>query len=356
MKKFVYNLITIAVTLAAFAVAVYNIYRALEGADLLTVGLGLLCAAAGIYIALLINVVFHEAGHTVFGLCLGFKVVKIKLIQSEKIAGKKRPKKIYSIGETQLINTKTDKIKGRFLAVSLGGLLFSLLVFAGYSYVNIFLTGIDRYILLLLAMGMPVSVSVFLPSLLPAHIDGSHTDGAVIYGFTRNKDYAAVLLNLLKIQALMYGGASPSEIDEKLYFNVPLLSDDHISMFQLYGMRYFYYLDKGDWQKAAETNQRLKYFSDIIPQKDMLHLNISIAFDNIIAGDFEAARQNYILSAGCEEDKTVLRIKAYYSHYVLKNKETAQKYIERARQTKTVFKGMDILENKLIDKLAAETG
>jgi hypothetical protein len=355
MKKFLYNFIFFALVAGSVVLTVLNLYGYMRGADTVKALLGLLCIAGGAAAALVISITAHEAGHILAGIFLGFKVVSFRVLKKEKIlvnsGDKTTLKNNYSYGGCELLNTNENHIVGRFIAVTAAGLLFSFIVLAAFMYANIFLKDINPYIYFSLSMGMTVSLYIFLASFLPADIRGSHTDGGIILGLTTKKDYAAVLINLIKIQTQLYLGKSASEIDKKLYFNVPLLSDDHISMMQLYNLRHLYYLDNKDYESASKTNQRLKYFYDIMTFEEAAKLSLSIVFDNIIEKDYAKAKENYILSEGAAEDKTALRIKAYYNYYVLNDKQEAVNLLERAKELKSVLAGIDITENNLSDEL-----
>ncbi|MDD4003186.1 MAG: hypothetical protein PHE12_03235 [Clostridia bacterium] len=358
MKKILYNFIFFVLVAGSVVLTVINLYSYMQGADTVKVVLGLLCIAGGAVAALVICITAHELGHILAGIFLGFKVVSFRILKKEKVlidsGDKTTLKNNYSYGGCELLNTKEKGIAGRFLAVTAAGLLFSFVVLGAYMYANIFLKAINPYVYFSLSMGMTISLYIFLASFLPADIKGSHTDGGIILGLTTKKDYAAVLINLIKIQTKLYLGTAPSKIDKKLYFNVPLLSDDHISMMQLYNLRHLYYLDKKDFEAAAKTNQRLKYFSDIMTYEEAAKLSLSIVFDNILQKDYLLAKENYLLSAGAFEDKTALRIKAYYNYYVLNDKQGAVNFLDRAKKLKSVLSGIDITENNLIDELLSK--
>lgn len=362
-RKFLYNAVFVFLIANSLLLTFINLYPYIQyflTLDAIAIGFGVLCLIGGCIAASFLSVFLHEVGHMLFSLFLGFKVVSFTLFNRETIYlnGRKTTKKIknnFSYGSCELINTKENKLKGRYIAVISGGLLFSFLVFIAYLLANVLLKNVNPYIYLSISMGMTISLYIFLASFLPAEIKGTHTDGGVIFGLTKNRDFAIVLLSLLKIQTKLYDGNRPCEIDRDLYFNVPLLSDDHISMMQLYSLRQLYYLDKKDYEKASETNKRLMHFSDAMTVEESAKLYLNIVFDLILAKDYEKAKATYVfLMDNIQDNMTSFRIRAYYSHYVEKNSENAKEFIKKAENLKEdiYLKGIVKLEENILNELS----
>lgn len=361
MKKFIYNALFIFLILAAAVLSVINIIPYMEyfnDKDAITIGLAALCFFGGGVAASFIAVFMHEAGHILIAFIAGFKVAAFRIFNRETIYhnGEKIKRKInssYSYGSCELISLKEEKLKGRFMAVTAGGLFMSLAVFASFLLVNVLLVGINPFVYAALSPGLIISLYVFLSSLIPAEIRGTHTDGAVIYGLTKNRDYAAVLLSLLKIQTALYKGKTPCEIDRDLYFNVPLLSDDHVSMLSLYSLRQMYYLDGGDYVKAADTNKRLLHFADVMSIEELNALQLSMAFDMIISKDYlKAEAVIKLIENEINDDITVCRIKAYFFYFVKEDKEKAAEFAAKAKSYNSgALDGIIKMEHKLVDKL-----
>jgi hypothetical protein len=361
MKKFLYNVTFILLIAAAAALTLldfmpYGEYFLKQ--DALNIGLGVLCFVGGSLIASFLSVFLHETGHIIVGLFAGFKVISFRIFNRETIYenGEKVRRKIknnFSYGSCELINTKDEKLRKRFIAVTAGGLFMSLLVFAAYLTLNVVLSDINPYIYAGLAPGLIISLYVFLSCLIPAEIKGTHTDGGVIYGLTKNRDYALVLMALLKIQSELYKGKTPSEIDRGLYFNVPVLSDDHVSMLSLYSLRQMYYLDGGDYEKAAETDKRLIHFADIMNMEELIGLQLSTVFDLIMAKQYDRAEaaMKYIEN-DIMDNITTNRIKAYYYYYVGGDKEKALEFADKVLLLgRGALKGIINMEHKLVKKL-----
>lgn len=363
LQKFIYNAVFLLMISAALILTIINLNPYLQfffrgSFDVILTGI--ICLITGGIAACFLSVLFHETGHMLFSKFSGFKIASFRLFNRETIYlnGRITTKKIknnFSYGSCELINTKEENIKKRFFIVTTGGIIFSFLIFITYLLLNVFLNNVHPYIYVFFCMGMLISLYILLSSLLPSEIKGTHTDGAIIFGLTKDKDYTKVLIALLKIQAQLYGGKTPSEIDKDLYFNVPLLSDDHISMMQLYYLRYFYYLDFGDNVKAAETDRRILQFIDIMPIEEVTKLYLNIVFDLIISGnENEKAKATYkFIEERLGEDITTLRIKAYYSTYINKNKEKTEEYINKAKELNKdeSLSGMYKMEMKLLDNI-----
>ena len=361
MKKFLYNAVFIFLIADAAILTAINFNTVIEyflNQDILKILLAVIILLAGSSIAFFISVLIHELGHIIIGLLAGFKIYSFTLFNRETIYhnGKKTKNKIknnFSFGSCEFINKKEKNIKGRFTALTAGGIIFSFIMMLVYLALNVFLKNANPYIYVFISTGLIISLYIFLSVLLPAQIKGTHTDGAIIYGLTKNKDYTTVLLSLLKIQTELYSGKSPSQIDRELYFNVPLLSDDHISMLKLYFLRQMYYLDNADYISVAKTNQRLLYFNDAMSVEEYNQLQLNIVFDLIKSQDYKKAKSIFdSIKEELKDNLTVCRIKAYYFYYVLEDKKTATEYIEKSKEFKQDnLKGIVIMENNLINNL-----
>ena len=364
MKKFLYNAVFVFLITDALILTVINLYPYIEyfiSLGITQILLAGACLLVGAVIASFVSVLLHETGHVLVSLFKNFKVVSFRLFNRETIYHngekiKKRVKNNFSFGSCELISTEEKNIKERLIAVTAGGIIMSLIVFMAYLLLNVLLKNINPYIYVLISTGMIISFYVFLSVLIPAEIKGTQTDGAVIYGLTKNKDYAAVLLALLKIQTQLYSGKAPSEIDRDLYFNVPLLSDDHVSMLSLYSLRQMYYLDSGDYKKAAETNKRLLYFYDAMSMEEFNGLQLSIVFDLILSEEYEKAKAAFkLLKEDITDNITSYRIRAYYNWYIEKDKEKAEEFAEKAlKENKGILKGIAKMEIKLVQNLKKE--
>lgn len=362
-SKFLYNTLFAVMVAAAAFLTVVNFYPVIPfytagGFDALL--LGIVLFLTGSIFSSFISVLLHEAGHMLFSLFCGFKITSFKIFNRETIymngrITRKKIKNNFSYGSCELVNKKQENIEKRFFWVTLGGILLSFIVFAAYLLMNIFLKNSHPYIYTFICTGMLISLYIFLSALLPFEIRGTHTDGAILLGLAKSRDFAKVLTAILKIQAYLYEGRTPCQIDREVYFDVPLLSDDHVLMMQLYLMRYYYHLDANEREKAEQTSRRLLSFCDILPADDLTPIYLNIVFELTVSGkETEKAKATYkFIEERLGDDITTLRVKAYYYGKIEHDEEKALEYVDKALEKGEgeILDGLYKMENKLLKKL-----
>lgn len=360
MKNLFYNILFIIMLAGAVALTVLNLSpyaRQVAAFPWYLIVAAAACLLAGAFMASFLSVLLHELGHMLFGALCGFKVLSFKLfgIETVYINGRRIRKmrgKDFCFGKCTLVPKIEDKPKKKLIITASGGLLFSLLAFLGYLLSNVLLEGISPFVYAAVSPGLTVSLYIFLSSFLPYRSSAGRSDGALIADLNKDEEFAAVMENLMRIQAQLYGGKSPAEIDRDLYFKNPMLSDDHATMFRLFYYRYLYYLDAGEFDKAAQTNRTAIELGDFLPPDEYAKLYLNACFDFILSGEREKAKACFL--EDYEDDMSTYRIKAYYSHYVISDGQKVRAYIHRARQEGEIhaFKGVAAMEEKLLQNLA----
>ena len=166
-----------------------------------------------------------------------------------------------------------------------------------------------------------------------------------------------VILNLLEIQANLYLGKTPSQIDEKLYFDLPQLREDDVNFALLLNARYQYYLDKKDYENAQKCSERLLTLEDYLPTAyitifkiDALYNACTFAKDEDKADDIMYEVDRYI---NWVNDTQTLRAKLAYLLNVRQESEGADMFFNKAYKEadKCQLKGLGLMERKLLDDL-----
>ena len=190
--------------------------------------------------------------------------------------------------------------------------------------------------------------------------DGVNNDGAVIYKIKKMDDSSKVAMNLLKIQAEMYQGKTPAEIDESLYFDLPQLREDDLNYFFLLNARYNYYLDKEDFEKVKEATDRLMALEEYV-SKDMMDVVKADALYNACTFDFDETRADdltYELEKYLNfyNNATNIRIKLAYILFVKGEREVFEPFYKQAvkETNRCQIKGVALFEKKLLDKIKVE--
>ena len=304
---------------------------------------------------------FHELGHKWFGGANGFKTLSLTVwfFRSYK-RGKKTEFSFCLLGEeagsTVAVPTYTENLAARYKRMTFGGLFFTfILTLAGVP--AYFVKGVPLFVYALWAMLVPIGAYSFLGNALPAENGGARNDGAVLLGLKKLDDSTKVTLSLLAVQAELYGGKTPSEINPDYYFGVPQLPEDDLNFITLLNARYNYYLDGGDYENAKKVSDRLLTLTEYMPKSfvcvvkaDALFNACTFAFDPNAADDLAYELEKYLNNVN---DAATVRVKAAYAANVLGEPEGVERFYKKAVKEASLcpVKGLGDMEKKLIDKL-----
>ncbi len=364
MKKrtnIINNCLTLAIT---FALLLYtltlcsNVY----GGEMFD---AVLRFAVGAIIAGIVCTFVHELGHYFAGKKNGFifSCMQVLFFKWEKI-GKKVQFNFSMIGEqagfTEMIPTKREGIEKSFKKMTKGGIIASfILMILGIP--PLFLTGyVSVWVFSIWSMLLTIGAYFFFGTFLPVSEAYTLNDGAVLYHLKRNTDTSKVMMNLLKIQAELYRGKTPSEVDESLYFDLPQLPEDNINFALLLNAKYTYYLDKKDYENAKKMTERLLSLEDYLP-KSIYAIFLVDALYNACTFDFDEERADDILY---EVDKYInnvnnssnVRAKLAYLLNVRQESEGTDIFFKKAYKEadRCQIKGLSAMERRLIDELKQE--
>lgn len=315
----------------------------------------------GAVLAGVLNTFVHEFAHLTVGKINGFAFSSIQILffkwqkQGKKVRFCFAP--IHSeAGYTEMIPTSTESLAKRYRRMALAGSLASLfLVLIGV--VPFFIKGISVQLFCIWAVFVPMSIYSLLSNLLPSSSYGTRNDGGVAYGLRVMDDSSKVMLALLNIQAEMYSGKTPAEVDEKYYFDLPQLAEDDPTFMMLLNARYNYYLDKGDYAKAKQALSRLlsleeympKYFMQVA-KTDLLYGYCTFNFDEEKADDVTYELEKYLNNVNTA---STLRVKIAYLLYVKRERESLDMFFNKALKEadRVIIKGYGAFERKLIEKM-----
>lgn len=326
-------------------------YSILSGVILIILG----CVAASF-----ISVIIHEITHFLVGKilgfkCVSFKILKFELIKTVRSANKSDSQKKYrtlSYGSCEMISTKEGNYKKRLIIVTISALIVSLLCTIAFLILLLLLNNISPLLYLFISPAFLISFNIFISSAYPQDNSGKLSDGALIVELIKNSNEATIILALLNIQTQLYLGKTPSEIDKDLYFNLPVLADDNAIMQSLFFNRYFYHIDCGEYNAASNVSTRLLDNSENLSYRDGTMLYLNIVFDLIMSSDLVRAKAGFsIVERDLTNSITDLRVKAYYTNYVLKNTEETKSIIEQINDTKEPLEGIKKMELKLVSAL-----
>ncbi len=361
MKRTV-NIINYCITMAITIVVLFctvSLCSEVYGGELFD---SVLRFAVGAILAGIICTFAHELGHYFAGKKNGFAFSSMQVLffKWEKV-GKIIQFNLCMIGEqagfTEMIPTKLEDLEESFKKMTTGGIIASfVLMIIGIP--SLFLTEyLSVWAFSIWSMFITVGAYFFFGTFLPASEGHTLNDGAVLYHINHNTDSSKVMITLLKIQAELFNGKTPSQIDEKLYFDLPQLPEDDLNFALLLNARYSYYLDKKDYDNANKMTDRLLSLEEYLPKSiyavflvDALYNACTFNFDEEKADDILYEVDKYINNVN---NSTNVRAKIAYLLNVRRESEGVDIFFTKAYKEadRCQLKGLGIMERGLLDQL-----
>ena len=320
---------------------------------------------AGVAISGFLNTLVHEFGHIIIGKMNGFSLISFTVwFFNWKKVNKKLKFSFVMMGDeagyTEMLSTSVDNLSKRFRRLSLGGIFASFIMLIIGVVIVCLISFLPYEVFCIFSTLLPISAYYFLGSLLPSSADGVLNDGGVALGIKKNLPSAQVIVSTLAIQCQLFSGKTPSEIEEKYYFQVPQLPEDDINFIVLLHYRYMYFLDKEDFEKASSINKRISSLMEYIP-KSMQHVFKAEELYEACTFNFNEDKADELMYE-CDKylnksnTATNIRIKMAYLKYLLKEEEMLEEFYNKGIREikKTPIKGYGAFEKKLLDKLINE--
>lgn len=272
----------------------------------------------GLVLGFVLTPIYHEIGHVVFAKAAKMDCVYVKCfcLRFYRENGKKRMAfaSPFAPDETQVLPKCGGDMQKRAAAYSLGGLAFGLLLIfliaACAVCSQIFLT--PNYLLWGL---LPYPCYSFLLNVAPAEYPSGKTDTAVYIGLKKGYDAEKNMLAAMEIQGQLSQGKTFAKIDEGLYLNQPQLCEDEPLFAVMLDLKYRYYLEKGDMEKAAACLNRLASVLDYMPLAQAEKVAAELVYMASLRGEMDVAEEN---AKACQtflkgESVTAKRILAAWS-------------------------------------------
>lgn len=316
---------------------------------------------AGSILAIMVSTLFHELGHLIIGKSKKFLFNSMVVWFFKWYKKGKKTKFCFTLptgeaGYTEIIPTNDQTVVEDYKKVIVGGLICSLIP-AIIGIVPLFLVSLPMWAFCLWAMLLPMGVYSFLDNALPIFSDGEKSDGYLLKSLKNQDDSGVVFANLLKYQALICQGKTPSEINPDLLFDLPQLCEDDPCYYRLLFARYDYYLDLGDFDNAKKTTERLLALEEVVDGGVFAQIKL-IALYNACTFDFDEDRADdltYELEKllNRSKDLTVLRIKMTYILFVKGDRQMFEPFYNRGIKmaSKCQISGLGRFEIKLLDRI-----
>lgn len=356
-KNLINNILYVLITLGALFTLVYVCSQRYYS----NLWMALLKICVGAIVAGLTTTFMHELGHLVSGKRNGFAFSEMRVwfFKWQKV-GKKTQFSFCGLGEeagyTDMIPTTAEDLESKFKKMVRGALIASFIAML-IGVPPLFIKTLPVWVYCIWGAFFPVGAYVFFGNALPMLNEGLKNDGAVLSGIKNNDDSMKVAMSVLKIQAEMYNGKTPSEIDEKLYFDLPQLPEDDPNFVLLLNARYNYYLDKGDYVNAKAVTKRLLLLEDEMPKAytfvvktDALYNACTFDYNEEVADDLVYELEKFLNNVN---SVTNVRAKLAYILNVQGEKELVDIFYKKGikEANRCQIKGLGKFEEKLINNL-----
>lgn len=212
-----------------------------------------------------LNVFCHELGHLLFGLFAGMTPISFTV---GAVTVSKRGIKFdisnIAAGATVMLPKRSGHMRGRALALTLGGGIFALLLGGiglalyfclDYSPVTVYFAVFSCFVLY-------EGLRAFLPAELPA----GKTDGAVAWGLMKKSAEEEVMLRVYEIQGILYRGEFTKVPEEA--FTIPVVREDLPAFRVLLFMKMQKILSEGEQNEARRTLERLQELSEYFSEDE----------------------------------------------------------------------------------------
>ncbi len=255
----------------------------------------------GLGAGFIIAPILHELGHVIFAKKANMKPIYVKMFCLRYTF--KNGKKGWSLvspfedDQTQVLPKSSGNMLQRTMEYTLGGLIFGGIFFIAVLILAIILMLIGKTNYFVLGV-VPYMAYLEALNLLPVEYGSGKTDMLVYAGLKNGHDAEKVMLSAMEIQGKLYEGNSFSEIDERLYFDLPQLCEDEPLFAVILELRYRYYLEKDEMQKAADCLNRLVNAQAYLPSLEITKIATELVYMHSLTGNVDLAQES---SKYCEE-------------------------------------------------------
>ena len=238
--------------------------------------------------------IFHELGHLWFAQINGMEYVYFKAfcLRFVRKDGKVKFSLVspFAADQTQVIPKHGGNMKKRAARYAAGGLVFEGVMLAILLAGALVCAYFGAITFVLWAM-IPYFAYLFFLNGMPAYLSGGKTDSAVWRGIKKGENVEQNMLAAMEIHGQLYEGKSFAEIDEKWYLNQPQLCEDEPLFAVMLDLKYRYYLEKGDFDKAAGQLNRLAQTQAYLPDEEVEKIAAELAYMHAINQDIERAEE-----------------------------------------------------------------
>ena len=290
-------------------------------------------AVAGFVGSLLLMPFLHEMGHVAFAKANGMNVVYVKFFcfcfYEEKGKMKFRIVSPTGADETRVVPKFGGDMLRRASAYVVGGMVFSGILLILLVAPAVVLTCLRLPAFAFWGM-VPYTAYIFLLNVIPTQYAMGKTDMLVLWEIKKGTAEGRAFLGAMEIQGRLYAGERYYQIPEETYETYGLREDEPLYA-ALWDLKYHYFLEKGDLEKAADALNRLLVASEYLSNETWRKVQVEAAYMFLLQDDASA------LKSLLEKDEALLRSDDYSVKRLLATyaalcgeKERARALIEQA--------------------------
>lgn len=255
----------------------------------------LIKALIGLVLGVIIAPTVHELGHVVLAKTQNMRIEYVKFF-CVKLTRKEGELRFsfaspFTADQTQVMPKSGKNMQKRAGGYVLGGLFFSGALLVLISALSLVCTLFFKTDYLFLGM-LPYLLYLFMLNVVPMEYASGKTDMLVYKGLQKGYDAEKVMLSAMEIQGKLFNGESFAEMDEKLFYDLPVLCEDEPLFLVITDLRYRYHLECGELEQAGKELNRLASLEEYMTFEEKQKTAVELTYMHALTGDRENALKN----------------------------------------------------------------
>ena len=262
----------------------------------------------GLAVSFVFASVAHELGHVAFAKVADMDCVYVKCF-CFKISLKKGKKHFsfaspFADDQTQVLPKRGGDMVDRAKKYTVGGLVVSGLLLLAVGTTAILFTAFGN-VNYAFCGAVPYTAYLFLLNVAPLEYAGGKTDALVYVGLKKGSDAEKTMVAAMEIHGGLYEGKTYAEIEKSLYFDLPQLCEDEPLYAVIAELRYRYYLEKEEFDLAADQLNRLAQAQAYLASEEVEKVAAELVYMHALNGDLALANESSKLCAEFLKSETL---------------------------------------------------